>query len=195
MSSQIVSYSENDFISPPELVATTAAFFGGSIDLDPASSESANSVVQADRFFTWKENGLNQPWKADSVFLYPPKSTLNGAEQPKDTRLFQKNLRFKKSAQRVWLELCYNKWLRNEFGQGIIFLTSSEVALLVTQKIGFDFPLCILSERPRLLHEQTLKPVQAKVFGFIYYLPSQLNYENSIRSFSEHYSNLGRVYI
>ena len=195
MSSQIVSYSENDFISPPELVATTAAFFGGSIDLDPASSESANSVVQADRFFTWKENGLNQPWKADSVYLYPPKSTLNGAEQPKDTRLFRKNLRFKKSAQRVWLELCYNKWLRNEFGQGIIFLTSSEVALLVTQKIGFDFPLCILSERPRLLHEQTLKPVQAKVFGFIYYLPSQLNYENSIRSFSEHYSNLGRVYI
>ena len=195
MSSQIVSYSENDFISPPELVATTAAFFGGSIDLDPASSESANSVVQADRFFTWKENGLNQPWKADSVFLYPPKSTLNGAEQPKNTRLFRKNLRFKKSAQRVWLELCYNKWLRNEFGQGIIFLTSSEVALLVTQKIGFDFPLCILSERPRLLHEQTLKPVQAKVFGFIYYLPSQLNYENSIRSFSEHYSNLGRVYI
>ena len=195
MSSQIVSYSENDFISPPELVATTAAFFGGSIDLDPASSESANSVVQADRFFTWRENGLNQPWKADSVFLYPPKSTLNGAEQPKDTRLFRKNLRFKKSAQRVWLELAYNKWLRNEFGQGIIFLTSSEVALLVTQKIGFDFPLCILSERPKLLHEQTLKPVQAKVFGFVYYLPSQLNYENSIRSFSEHYSNLGRVYI
>ena len=195
MSSQIVSYSENDFISPPELVAATAAFFGGSIDLDPASSESANSVVQADRFFTWRENGLNQPWKADSVFLYPPKSTLNGAEQPKDTRLFRKNLRFKKSAQRVWLELCYNKWLRNEFGQGIIFLTSSEVALLVTQKIGFDFPLCILSERPKLLHEQTLKPVQAKVFGFVYYLPSQLNYENSIRSFSEHYSNLGRLYI
>ena len=195
MSSQIVSYSENDFISSLELVATTAAFFGGSIDLDPASSESANSIIQADRFFTWKENGLNQPWKADSVYLYPPKSTLNGAEQPKDTRLFRKNLRFKKSAQRVWLELAYNKWLRNEFGQGILFLTSSEVALLVTQKIGFDFPLCILSERPRLLHEQTLKPVQAKVFGFIYYLPSQLNYENSIRSFSEHYSNLGRVYI
>ena len=195
MNSQIVSYSENDYISPPELVATTAAFFGGSIGLDPASSESANSVIQADRFFSWKENGLNQPWKADSVFLYPPKSTLNGAEQPKDIRLFRKNLRFKKSAQRVWLELAYNKWLRNEFGQGIIFLTSSEVALLVTQKIGFDFPLCILSERPKLLHEQTLKPVQAKVFGFIYNLPSQLNYENSIRSFSEHYSNLGRVYI
>ena len=195
MSSQIVSYSENDFITPPDLVATTAAFFGGSIDLDPASSEVANSVVQADRFFTWKENGLNQPWKADSVYLYPPKSTLNGAEQPKDTRLFQKNLRFKKSAQRVWLELCYKKWLRNEFGQAVIFLTSSEVALLVTQKIGFDFPFCVLAERPKLLQEKDLKPVNAKAFGFIYYLPSQLNYEDSVKNFYNFYSTLGRVYV
>lgn len=194
MNSQIVSYSEHDFVSPPELVATTAAFFGGSIDLDPASSETANSVVQADRFFTWRENGLNQPWKANNLYLFPPRSTLNGAEQPKSTRLFTKNLTFKKSAQRVWLELCYKKWLHNEFGQAIIFLTSSEVALLVTQKIGFDFPFCVLAERPKLLKEKGLEPVKTKVFGFIYYLPSQLNYEDSIRNFSDYYSNLGRVY-
>jgi hypothetical protein len=195
MNSQIVSYSEHDFISPPNLVATTAAFFGGSIDLDPASSEDANSIIQAERFFTWRENGLIQPWKADSVYLFPPRNTLNGTEQPRDTRLFRKNLRFKKSAQRVWLELCYKKWLHNEFGQAVIFLTSSEVALLVTQKIGFDFPFCVLAERPKLLKEKDLKPVKAKVFGFVYYLPSQLNYENSIKNFSEHYSNLGRVYV
>lgn len=194
MNSQVVSYSEDDFISPPDLAATTAAFFGGSIDLDPASSDDANLIIQADRFFTWRENGLKQPWKADSVYLFPPKSTLNGEEQPKDTRLFQKNLRFKKSAQRVWLELCYKKWLHNEFGHAVIFLTSSEVALLVTQKIGFDFPLCVLAERPKLLKEKDLKPVKAKVFGFVYYLPSQLNYEDSIRRFTEHYSSLGRVY-
>jgi hypothetical protein len=195
MNSQIVSYSEHDFISPPNLVATTAAFFGGSIDLDPASSESANSIIQADRFFTWRENGLSQPWKANSVYLFPPRDTLNGTEQPRDPTLFRKNLRFKKSAQRVWLELCYRKWLHNEFGQAVIFLTSSEVALLVTQRIGFDFPFCVLAERPKLLKEQDLKPVKAKVFGFIYYLPSQSNYEDSIRNFSEHYSNLGRVFV
>lgn len=195
MNSQIVSYSENDFISPPNLAATTAAFFGGSIDLDPASSEDANSVIQADRFFTWRENGLIQPWKANSVYLFPPRNTLNGAEQPKDIRLFRQNLRFKKSAQRIWLELCYRKWVRNEFGQAVIFLTSSEVALLVTQKIGFDFPLCVLSERPKLLKEKDLKPVKAKVFGFVYYLPPQSNYEESVRKFSEHYSSLGRVYV
>lgn len=195
MNSQIVSYSEHDFISPPELAATTAAFFGGSIDLDPASSESANSIIQANHFFTWRENGLNQPWKANNLYLFPPRSTLNGTEQPKDTRLFKKKLMFKKSAQRVWLELCYKKWLRNEFGQAVIFLTSSEVALLVTQKIGFDFPFCVLAERPKLLKEKNLEQVKAKVFGFIYYLPSQLNYENSVRKFADYYSSLGRVYI
>lgn len=190
-----VSFSENDFISPPEIAATTAAFFGGSIDLDPASSPAANSIIQAERIFSWRENGLIQQWKAKNVYLFPPKSVLNGTDQPEDKKLFTKKLRFKKSAQRVWLELCYQKWLRNEFQEAVIFLTSSEVALLVTQKINFDFPLCVLSSRPKLLHEKSLKPVQAKVFGFIYYLPTQLNYENSIRKFSEFYSNLGRVYI
>lgn len=194
MNFQTVSFSENDFISPPELAATTAAFFGGSIDLDPASSDNANSIVQADKFFTWRENGLIQPWKAKNIYLFPPRSVLNGNEQPEDKRLFTKKLRFKKSAQRVWLELAYQKWIRNEFEEAIIFLSSSEVALLVTQKIGFDFPLCVLAERPKLLHEQTLKPVQAKVFGFVYYLPAQTNYEESIRKFSELYSTLGRVY-
>ncbi len=168
MNFQTVSFSDNDFISPPELAATTAAFFGGSIDLDPASSSVANSIIQAERIFTWRENGLIQPWKAKNVYLFPPRSTLNGNEQPEDKRLFTKKLRFKKSAQRVWLELAYQKWVRNEFGEAIIFLSSSEVALLVTQKIGFDFPLCVLAERPKLLYEQTLYPVQAKVFGFVY---------------------------
>lgn len=195
MNSQIVSFSEDDFISPPELIATTAAFFGGSIDLDPASSDNANSIVQADRYFTWRENGLLQPWKTDSVYLFPPRSILNGAEQPEDRRLFVKKSKFKKSAQRVWLELAYNKWIHNEFGQAVIFLTSSEVALLVTQKIGFDFPLCVLAERPKLIHEKNLTNVQAKVFGFIYYLPTQTNYENNVRKFTEYYSNLGRVYV
>ena len=195
MSYQTVSFSEEDYVSPPELIATTTAFFGGEIDLDPASSESANSVVGASRYFTWKENGLNQDWKAKSVYLFPPRLTLEGKDQPKDTTLFTKKLRYTKSAQRVWLELCYKKWIRKEFEHAVVFLTSSEVALLVTQKINFDFPLCILSKRPSLLKEKNLKAIRSKVFGFVYYLPSTENYEESIRNFYTLYSTLGRVYV
>lgn len=194
MNFQTVSFSDDDFVSPPELIATTAYLFGGEIDLDPASSEQANLVVQAKNIFTWRENGLNQAWKAKNIYLFPPRNLLSGDEQPKDTRLFRKNLRFKKSAQRVWLELAYNKWLRNEFEQAVIFLTSTEVALLVTQKIGFDFPLCVLSEKPSLLREKDLKPIDTKVFGFVYYLPPREEYQQAVHNFCDLYSTLGRVY-
>jgi len=194
MSYQTVSFSEDDFVSPPELIATTASLFGGTIELDPASSEQANLVVQAQKYFCWRENGLNQEWKSKNVYLFPPRNILNGDEQPKDNRLFRKNLRFKKSAQRVWLELAYNKWLRNEFEQAVIFLTSTEVALLVTQKIGFDFPLCVLSEKPNLLQEKDLKPIDTKVFGFVYYLPPREEYQRAVHNFCDLYSTLGRVY-
>jgi hypothetical protein len=94
----------------------------------------------------------------------------------------------------VWLELAYNKWLRNEFEQAVIFLTSTEVALLVTQKIGFDFPLCILSEKPHLLREKDLKPIDTKVFGFVYYLPPREEYQQAVHNFCDLYNTLGRVY-
>lgn len=194
MNYQTVSFSENDFISPPELIATTASLFGGEIELDPASSEQANLVVQAKKYFTWKENGLNQAWSAKNVYLFPPRDLLTKEDQPKDTRLFRKTLHFRKSAQRVWLELAYNKWLRTEFEQGLIFLTSTEVALLVTQKIGFDFPLCILSEKPHLLREKDLKPIDTRVLGFVYYLPPREGYQQAVHNFCDLYSTLGRVY-
>jgi hypothetical protein len=194
MNFQTVSFSDDDFISPPELIATTAYLFGGEIELDPASSEQANQVVQAKKYFSWHKNGLNQEWRAKNVYLFPPRSILNGDEQPKDTRLFQKNYRFKKSAQRVWLELAYHKWLRNEFEQAVIFLTSTEVALLVTQRIGFDFPLCVLKDKPYLLKEKDLKPIDTKVFGFVYYLPPREDYQLGVRKFCDLYSTLGRVY-
>lgn len=188
--------SSKDFVSPPELIATTAAFFGGSIDLDPASSEYANQVVQADKCFNWQQNGLNQAWKAKNIYLYPPKDIALKHEQPKPTRLFTKNTQFKKSNQRVWLEQAYKKWLHKEFEQGILFITSAEVALISTQRINFDFPMCIMKEKPKLLlDDATLKPLKnCRVFGFIYLLPPVIEYEVSVSKFREMYSTLGRVY-
>lgn len=189
--------SSRDFVSPIELVGTTTTFFGGEIDLDPASSKIANLVVQAQKHFNWKQNGLIQDWKAKNVYLYPPRDTLLKAEQPKPTRLFTKNLQFRKSAQRVWLELAYHKWLRREFDQGIIFLTSTEVALIVVQKLGIDLPICILKEHPKILEEsKELKSIRtSRVFGFVLYMPPVLNQDQHIRNFYNFYSTLGRVYV
>lgn len=188
--------SSKDFVSPIDVVATTTSFFNGEIQLDPASSEHANKVVEATRYFTWEHNGLLQDWKAENIYLYPPRDLLLKDEQPKNTKLFQKVRRFKKSSQRVWLELAYHKWLRKEFNQGILFLTSAEVALLVTQKLNFNMPMCLLKEHPKLLIDETnLTPLkQTRVFGFIFYLPPVDSITQSISKFEEHYSSLGRIY-
>ena len=188
--------ASKDFVSPIDLVATTTAFFDGQIDLDPASSAHANSVVQASRYFDWKQNGLTQTWKCKNLYLFPPRDLLLKSEQPKPTALFTKTLQFKKSAQRVWLELCYQKWLKKEFHHAVVLLTSTEVALLVTQKINLDLPMCILKNKPKLLNDdENLKPLRStKCLGFIFYFPPPEDLDESIRHFYNFYSKLGRVY-
>jgi len=46
----------------------------GSIDLDPASSHTAQRTVQAARYFTRADDGLAQRWQARTVWLNPPYS-------------------------------------------------------------------------------------------------------------------------
>jgi len=191
-----VALSSKDFVSPIDVIATTTAFFDGEINLDPASSEHANTFVQAHRYFTWEQNGLNQSWKSKNVYLYPPRDICFKHEQPKQTTIFNKSPQFKKSNQRIWLEQAYKKWLRKEFEQAIIFLTSVEVALLSTQRIKFDFPLCVLKDKPKLfIDNEKLEPLKnCKVLGFLYLLPPINNFNQSIDKFTEFYSTLGRVY-
>jgi len=185
-----------DFVSPPDLVATTAAFFGGEIELDPASSEEANQVVQANKFFNWRQNGLLQTWKSKNIYLYPPRDIAHKSDQPKSKILWEKPKYFKKSNQTVWLEMAYSKWMRKEFDEGIIFLTSTEVALITTQRLGFDLPMCVLKEHPRLLEDDAeLKPIKnRKAYGFVFYLPSVTRCQERTHEFHQQYSDLGRVY-
>jgi DNA N-6-adenine-methyltransferase (Dam) len=45
----------------------------GRIDLDPASSDIAQTVVRANVYYTFQDNGLSKPWH-NNVFLNPPYS-------------------------------------------------------------------------------------------------------------------------
>jgi ParB family chromosome partitioning protein len=61
---------ENEWFTPAEYVELARVVLGA-IDLDPASSDKAQEVVDAERYFTKADDGLTQEWRG-CVWLNPP---------------------------------------------------------------------------------------------------------------------------
>lgn len=62
---------ENEWYTPNQYIEAARQCFGGTIDLDPATSEFAQATIRAERYFTVEHDGLNQEWLG-SVWLNPP---------------------------------------------------------------------------------------------------------------------------
>ncbi len=63
---------ENEWYTPPKYIILARGVMGF-IDLDPASSESAQETVNAEAYFTIADDGLEQDWRG-CVWLNPPYS-------------------------------------------------------------------------------------------------------------------------
>lgn len=65
---------ENEWYTPHDYLLAAREVMDGFIALDPASSTIANQTVQAQRFYSIEDNGLEQDWNAESVWMNPPYS-------------------------------------------------------------------------------------------------------------------------
>lgn len=71
--STLINQSSGSFeYYTPELWVNAARQVMGGIELDPASSLTANMIVMADRFFDKEINGLEQAWMANSLWMNHP---------------------------------------------------------------------------------------------------------------------------
>ena len=55
----------------PAVIINAARAVMGTIDLDPASTEEANTVIKADHYYTAEEDGLKKEWHGN-IWLNPP---------------------------------------------------------------------------------------------------------------------------
>lgn len=61
-----------EWITPDYILEAARQTFGGPPELDPASSDVAQSRVRAGRYYTRARDGLRRTWDADSIWLNPP---------------------------------------------------------------------------------------------------------------------------
>jgi hypothetical protein len=182
---------DQELITNYDLIASAHALLGG-IELDVASSKVANEYVQAEKYFTPMDDGLNvQDWYG-RVYLFPP----NGAyffdkknERWKMTRASSPSL---VSSHAVWFRKLYKSWYKRDVKQGLYFSNCPDM-IRYEQKI-FDLPVCILKTAPTLLRNTSEGISSHKTCtSLLVYLPPSQNTENAIEKFIDIYSPKGRV--
>ena len=62
---------QNEWYTPEDYIQAVRDVLG-TIELDPASSATANETVGAERFFTAEEDGLSKVWSAKTLWMNPP---------------------------------------------------------------------------------------------------------------------------
>lgn len=160
--------SSNEWYTPPDVITAVKQVLGY-IDLDPASCETANRVVQAERYYTREQNGLMYSWHG-KVFCNPPygKTDQGGA-----------------SNLEAFTRYLVNEYLLGHVEEAILLIptntATSWFALL------WQFPICFPTYRIRF-YQETGEPSNGVSFGtcFVY-----LGSHNA--RFEEVFSKLGHV--
>jgi phage N-6-adenine-methyltransferase len=163
--SEAPDYDGNEWYTPAEYIEVVRSFFGGEIDVDPASCDYAQRTVRANTYFTKRENGLVQDWTG-RVWINPPYSYPE-IEQ-------------------------FTKRLMNQYDEGItteaVLLVNNSTDTDWFQALLCNYTVCFTDGRVKFEHPErdTFATRQGQAF---FYLGSR------VREFAEAFSRFGVVMV
>lgn len=138
----LLSSSSPEWYTPdtPYLQAVRACL--GHIELDPASCEVANRVVQAERIFTVADNGLTLPWTAKTAFVNSPYGYEGAPDKRKNGEW---NPRLGRPNQRIWSQKLIDEHKAGNVMQAIM-LCNAQTGENWFQPL-WAYPICFVDHR------------------------------------------------
>jgi hypothetical protein len=173
-------------------LAMAAHMLMGGIDIDPASSKLANEYVNAEKYLTPQDDGLNYHEWEGRAYVFPPSGAYyfdKGLDKWRMTRASSHTLT---SSHALWFRKLYRLWLADSVKEGLYFTNCTDM-IRYDQRI-FDFPMCILKTPPTLI-KNTSEGISTHRTGtsFIVYLQPKDNSGEATERFINIYSEKGRV--
>jgi len=180
----------NDEYYTPSYIIEAVRIVLGSIDLDPSSTITANTIVQAGRFITREEDGLKTNWGCNcSVFLNPPsgETIINGRRISKPIAFWNKLLQYRLDDNLTHgIFLCY-----------IYNMMVTSCNPMVSLSPFYNFPIAFLNKRlnfltyttlrDRLIFTENNQPISG---NFLVYVSGSVD---KTAKFVEQFSKLGGV--
>lgn len=141
----LTSHTTAEWYTPPVYVDMARKVMG-SIDLDPASNDLAQSWVKAGTYYTQAQDGLKRPWFGN-VWLNPPYGKMNGKSGP--------------SCQDVWSDKLEHEYVEGNVAQAILLINSTH-GYKWYENLWTRWPVCLVRDRIRFMKPDGTQGDQAK---------------------------------
>lgn len=144
------SSNTNEWFTKGRYINLIKEVFQAGIELDPASCELANTVVQAKRYYTIDDNGLTRPWYASNAYVNPPYKKLKG-----------------KSEAGVWLMKLIHEYNAGNVKEAILLVCASTSEQWFQP--AFDYPICFTNHRAKFWGPNSTSNAPTKGNAFVYF--------------------------